>query len=423
MRSRTIREGSVGLLILLGLGLFGLMVIWIRGLNPGNRSYRFIVEFANVGGMRAGAPVRYRGVNVGKITSIMPGSNVVDVEIEITPANLLIPRDATVEANQAGLIGETAVDITPVSVLPAEIDTNPLAADCAGSPIICDGDRLEGLVGVNFNELISATVRLTNLVTDPEFFGEIRTLARNTSDAAAGVATLSREVTRLTRTADRELAALSSSASATTRSVGLAADRFGLTANEINSLLAANRITLVSTLDNLNVASEQLQVLLSQFSTTLDSGEFIENLEILSANAAQASTNLRVLSESVGTQDNLLLLQRTLDSARATFENAQKITADLDELTGDPEFRQNIRDLVDGLSSLVSSTQQLEQQTELAQMLASTEVAQNAQSAEPATNSAPTYTPQDQLTPLNPNRRVRLQPYTVTNSMEREPER
>ncbi|HEY9625010.1 MAG TPA: MlaD family protein [Crinalium sp.] len=417
MQSRTIREGSVGLLILLGLGLFGLMVIWLRGLNPGNRSYRAIVQFTDVGGMRAGAPVRYRGVTVGKIRSIMPGANVIDVEIEITPASLLIPRNSLIEANQAGLIGETSVDITPTAQLTSTLEINPLSPNCKGGPIICDGDRLPGSVGVNFNELISSTVRLSNLVSDPEFFNEIRSLASNTSDAAAGVATLSREVTRLTRSVDRELRTLSTAATATTASVGRAADQFGLTAVQLNSLLSTNRTTLISTLNNLNSASYQLQAVLTRLSPVLEEGEFVENLRTLSANAAQASTNLRTFSEGFGSQENLLLLQQTLDSARATFQNAQKITSDLDELTGDPAFRRNVRDLVNGLSGLVSSTQELQEQTELAQRLHSAAIAAHEPQPQPsATAPSPVSSPNvyaepSRLSLLDPNYRVELQPF------------
>jgi phospholipid/cholesterol/gamma-HCH transport system substrate-binding protein len=419
MRSRTIREGSVGLLILLGLGLFGLIVVWLRGLNPGNRSYRAIVQFADVGGMRTGAPVRYRGVTVGKIRAIMPGANVIDVEIEITPASLLIPRNSVIEANQAGLIGETSVDITPNAQLSATLDVNPLSPGCKGSPIICDGDRLPGITGVNFNELISATVRLSNLVADPEFFNEIRSLASNTSDAAAGVATLSREVTRLTRSVDRELRGLSAAATASTTSVGRAADQFGLTANQINSLLSTNRSTLIGTLNNLNVASDRLQLVLTRLSPVVEEGEFVENLQTLSANAAQASTNLRTFSEAFGTQENLLLLQQTLDSARATFQNAQKITSDLDELTGDPSFRRNVRDLINGLNDLVSSTQQLQQQTDLTQRLHTAANATSSESTSPEASPSPAapstvppiYTEPDRLSLLDPNYQIQLHPF------------
>ena len=89
-------------------------------------------------------------------------------------------------------------------------------------------------------------------------------------------------------------------------------------------------------------------------------GNLVENLQTLSANAAEASGNLRNLTSAVGSTENVMLLQQTLDSARSTFQNAQKITADLDELTGDPAFRENLRNLVNNLSGLVASTQQLQ---------------------------------------------------------------
>jgi phospholipid/cholesterol/gamma-HCH transport system substrate-binding protein len=373
MRSRTIREGSVGLLILLGLGLFGLLVLWLRGLNVGNRSYRAVVEFANVEAMQVGAAVRYRGVTVGEITAIRPRANVVEVDLEIESASVIIPRDVLIEANQSGFIGETSIDITPLSALPTNsVMANAIQPGCNSNLIVCDGDRLQGAIGVSFNELLRSTIKLTNLITEDEFFGQIRILTRNSADAAASVATLSREVTNLSRSVQQNLNTLTTSANASTSSIARAADQVGLTAVQVNELLAANRVTLVSTLNNLNQASNQIQLLTGRLSPVFDQveqGQFTRNLDLLSANAAEASNNLRNLSLAVGSTDNLLLLQQTLDSARATFQNAQKITADLDELTGDPEFRQDIRDLVDGLNSLVSSTEQLQQQTELAEVL------------------------------------------------------
>ena len=102
MRSRTVREGSVGFLILVGIGLFGGLVLWLRGVQLGNRSYKFAVEFASAQGMQIGTPIRYRGVAVGKITALKAGSNGVDVTLEIAPGTLVIPRDVTIEANKSG---------------------------------------------------------------------------------------------------------------------------------------------------------------------------------------------------------------------------------------------------------------------------------------------------------------------------------
>ncbi len=95
----------------------------------------------------------------------------------------------------------------------------------------------------------------------------------------------------------------------------------------------------------------------------------MENLEQLIQNTRVMTANLRDASEALTDPQTILLLQQTLDAARVTFQNAQKLTADLDEVTGDPQFRLNLRQLVNGLSSLVSSTQMLEQQVAVAQSL------------------------------------------------------
>jgi phospholipid/cholesterol/gamma-HCH transport system substrate-binding protein len=376
MRSRTIREGSVGLLVLLGLGLFGGIVLWLRGFNPGNRSYRVTLEFtdarglADVAGVQAGAAVRYRGITAGRVIESRTTPNAVEVEVEIAPATLVIPKQVAIEANQSGLIGETSIDIIPlVDVPPNLLSANPLAANCDRDQIICDGSRLEAQVGVSFKALITSAYRFTELFSNPQFLNEIRTLTRNSSNAAAGVTTLTGEVTTLSKSVRQELSNLSSSASASASSVGQAANQIGLTAAQVNELISANRTSLVDTLDNINQTSAQLQGVVNRLAPAIETGNLVENLQTLSANAALASDNLRNLTDTVGSSENVVILQQTLDSARATFQNAQKITADLDELTGDPAFRENLRNLVNNLSGLVSSTQQLQQQTDLARVL------------------------------------------------------
>ncbi len=369
MRSRTVREGSVGLLILLGLGLFAGLILWIRGLGLGSRSYKAIFEFPNIAGLDVGSPVRYRGVAVGKITAARPGPNGVEVEVEISPADLIIPRTVTVEASQSGLLGSTSIEITPTKPLTVSIDAKPLDPNCNSNLIICNQDRLPGQIGVSVDELIRAATRFSAVYSDPKFFDNVNAVAKNTAEAASEVAKLSREFGVLARLTRQEIATLSGSARAVTNT----ANKLGITADQVNSLLASNRSSLVNTLDNINQITAQLRVTtasLNPIVTKVQQGELIQNLEVLSANAATASANLRDVSQALNNPGNLAALQETLDSARATFQNAQKITADLDALTGDPDFRENVRKLVNGLSRLVSSTQQLHQQAQYAQILA-----------------------------------------------------
>ncbi|MEG5159775.1 MlaD family protein [Microcoleus sp. AT3-A2] len=446
MRSRTVREGSVGFLILVGIGLFGGLVLWLRGVQLGNRSYKFAVEFGSAQGMQIGTPIRYRGVAVGKITALKPGSNGVDVTLEIAPGTLVIPRDVTIEANKSGLIGESSIDITPNSILPESLLTaNPVSADCPPE-IICQNSRLKGQAGVTIDELIKSTVRLANFYTDPALFNNIKSLAENTANTAKGAAKLTQDLSNLTQTAQTEIKnlnqsvrgdigtlnqsvkteiaslnqslkgeasslnqslkgeasslnqslkgeisgiaadvskvaatadtstkAVSAAAINSANSVTQAANQITLTANQVNSLVATNRGSLVSTLNNINQSSQELRVAVSSLSPTINrinQGQLLNNLEILSANAAQASSNLRDLSSQVNNPATLLLLQQTLDSARATFQNVQKITSDVDDLTGDPAFRNNIRRLFNGLGGLLGSTEQLRQQVKVTQTLA-----------------------------------------------------
>ncbi|MEG4419542.1 MlaD family protein [Microcoleus sp. LAD1_D5] len=462
MQSRTVREGSVGFLILVGIGLFGGLVLWLRGVQLGNRSYKFAVEFASAQGMQIGTPIRYRGVAVGKITALKPGSNGVDVTLEIAPGTLVIPRDVTIEANKSGLIGESSIDITPNSILPESLLTaNPVSADCP-SEIICQNARLKGQAGVTIDELIRSTVRLANFYTDPALFNNIKSLAENTANTAKGAAKLTQDLSNLTQTAQAEIKnlnqavrgdigslnqslkteiaslnqslkgeasslnqslkgeastlnqslkteisavaadvskvaatadtstkAVSAAAINSANSVTQAANQVTLTANQLNSLVTTNRASLVSTLNNINQSSQELRVAVSSLSPTinrLNQGQLLNNLEVLSANAAQASGSLRDLSSQVNNPATLLLLQQTLDSARATFQNVQKITSDVDDLTGDPAFRNNIRRLFNGLGGLLGSTEQLRQQVKVTQTLAP--LSEKVNASTPARNSS-----------------------------------
>ncbi|NWF62579.1 MAG: MCE family protein [Fischerella sp.] len=394
MRSRTFREGSVGLLILLGAAVFGVIILWLNRFTAAQSSYKAVVEFANAGGMQKGSVVRYRGVKVGNISAIRPGPNNVEVEIEIANPNLVIPRDVRVEANQSGLISESIIDITPESTLPTGTAiAKPLDRDCDPSLIICDRSRLQGQIGISLDELIRSSTNLATLYTQPKVYENLNEALENASDAAAQVAVLSREITSLTRTTQRQLNNFSTAAnsvadaadrvststsqtvnqfSTTAKSISSTANQANQLLKNLDSLVTTNRSSLVSALNNITETSNQLRTTVAGLSPTLNrltQGELVQNLETLSANAAQASANLRDASRALNDPNNLLVLQQTLDSARVTFENTQKITSDLDELTGDPSFRENLRQLVNGLSTLVSSTQQMQQQVEVANTL------------------------------------------------------
>ncbi|MBE9079807.1 MCE family protein [Romeria aff. gracilis LEGE 07310] len=373
MRARTIREGSVGLLILVGIGLFGLLILWLRGLNPTNRAYRLIVEFKDTAGMQIGTAVMYRGVPVGRVTSIDAQANVVEVGVEITQSELRMPASVLVETIQSGLIGETSIEITPLEQLAAaEVALSPAGRDCDSTVILCDGDRLEGITGASYEELLRSAEQIADVLAEPDLADQARVLLENASTVTENVVELTEEVTVLTQAAQQEIGPLSSAIQQTTSSATSTAQQLEIAAAELTDLLGSNRVALVSTLNNFQVTSEQLRTVVDQFGPSIsnvNTEQLVSNLEQLSANAAAASEDLSAITGVLNTPTNVILIQQTLESARDVFQSAQKLLADVDDLTGDPSFRDGIRDLVDGLSGLVSSSQQLEQQTEFAQLL------------------------------------------------------
>jgi phospholipid/cholesterol/gamma-HCH transport system substrate-binding protein len=370
MRARAIREGSVGLLILLAVGLFGGLVLWLRGLNPSSRTYRATIVFDNTLGMQEGTNVRYRGVPVGQVLRIVPGTNAVEVAVEIARNDLRIPRDAVIAVNQSGLIGDTTIDITPQRELSSEeLAVDPTAPDCAGGAVICNGDRLQGTVGASYESLIRSAEGLANAFADPAIIADLKITLSNATELTESAGVLSEELIVLSRQLQTDLAPLLASANRATDNVGTAAAEFEITGREVNQLVAANRGTIATTLDNINRSATNIQTITATLSPAIQQSDFIANLDRLSAEAAVAAADIRSITGTFNRPENLVALQQTLDSARTVFQSAHKVLADVDELTGDPALRRNIRDLINGLSTLVSLTEQLEQAGQVAAAL------------------------------------------------------
>ncbi len=367
----------MGLLILLGIGLFGGLVLWLRGFNPTNRPYELVAEFEDVMGVQIGTPVMYRGVSVGRVSAINAQSNVVEVSLEIIEKELRMPSKVLVETVESGLIGEMSIEISPLAELsPTASEINPTSRDCDSGLILCDGDRLTGEIGPSYEALLRSASDLTELFADPELLAQLKETLTTVTATSENAGRLAQQATLLTQQAQAEIGPLSSAALQATDSATLAAQQvastaegFSFTASELNTLIGENRGVLVDTLSNVQAASVQLRTATDSLAPSLERGELVGNLETLVANASAASEDLQVITASLNTPANLVLLQQTLESARDALMSAQKVMADVDEITGDPAVREQIRNLINGLGALVSSTQTLEQHSEIASAL------------------------------------------------------
>ena len=366
MRSRTLREGSVGLLIIFGVLLFGGLALWIRGITFGKETYKITADFPDVNGIQVGDGVRYRGLQVGRVDDIQPGTNGVDVVIEIDSEDLVIPKDAILKARSSGLIGDTFIAIIPQSPLPAEAaNLSPIGDRCDDNLIICDNSRLEGEKGITLDDLLPYTYRFSRAYGEPEFVAKVNTTVENAGVAAEEVADLSKNTTALVNELQQEVASTSEELVATAQAFQTTAEQVNELTENVEQLIAQNESSLTTTLDSISTTSDRLEILVAKIDRTVDevdTQQLANNLNELTENAVVASDNLKNITESFGGEEGMITLQQTLDSARVTFDNAQKITSDLESFTGHPAFLKNVKDLVNGLGNLVSTTEQLEQQ-------------------------------------------------------------
>lgn len=389
MQRKTLRDGALGLFIIGGVVALGGALLWLRGLQLNSSKFVFTIKMPDASGLNTGSVVRFRGVEVGRVTALTAQAEGVDVQVSIENSKLIIPKQSVAETNQSGFLGNTNIDIfPPKEKLAINPKLNPLAKDCDRELIICQGGEVAGAQGVSFIALLkdsSATLRKINDQNLVENLNETLISAKNTA----------RSIQKLTDSANRLVGSFESQVAKfgdTAEAISGAATKVGNVANSAQDLIEVNREKLAQTLDSISATSSEARSLLATAKPLLSDGKIIENLKKLSENAAETSANLRKASGELNDPAMIASLRETLDSARATFANAKKITADLDELTGDPKLRSNIRNLINGLGGLLSTAPNLD----------ITSTASNSGSIEPSLPIE--VAPKDNKTPSRGNR-------------------
>jgi len=351
MNRRGIREGLVGLLILVGVGIFAGLYLWISG-GLRQTGYRFTVALLDANGLSVGAQVRLRGVRVGQIERLTPRPSVVQVEVLIDRPDVLVPKDSEFVVSQSGLIGETFIEIFPAkqASLPTDLSVKDLEERCEQNPqtitAVCPGATVEGYTPTRFQELVRSLDALATRL-DEKFLDTLEDTLTRFGRTADDVGVLARKVSV---TADA-LTTTVQGAGQEVRSLGSAARALEKTATNIDTLVAADRKAIDATVNNLEATSRNFRTVSQELNTSLSR----ENLQKIVANTDATVANLKTLSAAVSDPGTIASLRETLDKARATLANVNQITAEVQELTGDPKFRTNLRRLVEGLGNLVSA--------------------------------------------------------------------
>ncbi|MDT4863675.1 putative phospholipid ABC transporter-binding protein MlaD [compost metagenome] len=110
-------EIFVGLFVV--LGALGLLFLALKAANLGsftNGGETYVVQarFDNIGGLKARAPVRSAGVNVGRVTSVVLDTQTYQglATMEINQ-NVVFPKDSSAKILTSGLLGDQYIGIEP----------------------------------------------------------------------------------------------------------------------------------------------------------------------------------------------------------------------------------------------------------------------------------------------------------------------
>ena len=377
LNRRGVREGLTGLLFLVGLAVFGGLILWINNFRPGESNYQFSINFFDGNGVAVGSPVRLRGVRIGQVVQVAPLVDQVKITV-LVEKNILIPIQSKITASQSGLIGETFVDIVPNEgakpskvafadfVEQCKIQKDPKANAVSNANavseelmLICpNSDIAQGASPVRIAQLLESLNKVA-LSIDKKFLNNLDSTIKDVGGAARKLGGISADIRNVSTAFEKAATGVNrnvDSLGVAGKSVEQASRSVGGAADTLKIVVTDNRKNLVVILDNLSTASGDLKAVLAELRPALANGQFSKDLTRLASNAAAAAENVRKITDGLSDPATIDSLRETLDAARVTFQNAQKITSDLDEITGDPNFRKNLRKLVDGLGQLVSTT-------------------------------------------------------------------
>lgn len=111
-------------------------------------------------------------MKIGYVKSLKVQPNTVIVLLHIHSVNILIPKSTIIEANQVGLFNDAVVDITPLKLVDSSTikSVDVLSKECIKSLFLCSDFYLKGYRGLNYDDLIRATTRISQRFDDPRFF-------------------------------------------------------------------------------------------------------------------------------------------------------------------------------------------------------------------------------------------------------------
>lgn len=313
----------VGVFVVAGLALLVVAIALVLGGQVFTPSDRVMMRFSgSVYGLQVGAPVVFRGVNIGRVVSMgLARDSVGDVVIPVTAAldQEAVNTLGTLPTLMAqGLSARLATQSLLTGLLYVDLDLRPGLAASAPSvnglpdiptlptTIQALQAQLEGIdLKAALQDLAAIATATRQLMTDPQLKSTVANVAQLTAELRTLTQQVQRQVTPLAGATQKTLSDTQRAAQA----LGQAADRINQTAQRIDTAIAADSPTLQAFQ---RAATELATTAMSLRNTVGDDAELVHNLDRAAQDVARAARDLSQLTRLLERQPDALLRGRAV---------------------------------------------------------------------------------------------------------------
>ncbi|MDP9196183.1 MAG: MlaD family protein [Pseudomonadota bacterium] len=237
------RHLVAGIFVLALLATLAGFVVWLGSVQFSAGSRKYLIYFSrSVTGLQAGSPVRYQGVDVGKVIAIdidSEDTTRVRVEVEM-PARIPVRENSVASLEFQGITGSVYIQIAP------GLNGSPLLQPAAEGKLPVIPSRMQGgeTVMAAAPEMLENLTLLTQDVRTlftPENMENARQILENMQKVSGNMATATARLDGLTTQAEKALETMQKSAGDITAGVTDMTASLRKSSDQLSRVLAENR--------------------------------------------------------------------------------------------------------------------------------------------------------------------------------------
>lgn len=290
-------EWKVGLFLVISLAMAGgLIMKFSKGTSIFTRTYEILLTTSDVGGIMPGAAVLMAGVQVGTVEkiSLHEGGRIATMHAQIQ-ARFRIHQDARFTIEQAGFLGDQYVSVTPRANKARPL-TNGDTVSCEEPFNLQETARSASGLLQRFDEIAAklsvAVGRIDQTVLSQESLTNLSATVANFRRLSEGALTTLQGVNDLVQT---NIPALTT----VITNLVLFSEQVGDVADELQVMIATNRVEITTAIQNFQAGTLHLSGLLNDLQAGKGLAGSVLKDDLLQQQFVSTVSNLNVLSSNL----------------------------------------------------------------------------------------------------------------------------